>query len=71
MSFPNLWQYQQMLAIRDQGMMLVIALVTIAAGTLIESRFLFQRWLPAIRATLVAMFYISLFVVLAVMLLWK
>lgn len=66
MQLPDIWRYNALLTQRDQGMMMVVAMVVIGLGLLVEGRVFYRRWLPAIRTALVALFYISLFLIVAI-----
>jgi len=67
--FPRLYQYTDILAKRDAGILLVVMIVIAAVALLVDARFLWPRALPIIRAGLLAAFYISTLALVAIQLL--
>lgn len=62
LEYPNLYQYQHLIANRDNGAMLIVVMAIIIVAGFWNLRDVIQKWIPTIRDALIVLFYCTLIV---------
>lgn len=58
-AFPDITKWFAVIAMRENGMALVLLIVITALGLLVNARYLYPRLLPLVRRGVVIVFWVS------------